>query len=253
MPDFDTTEFSPEELQQLREENEMLRRQLELQQEDDITAQLQQRKEERQKQLRVEEIRSKAETQVHAVLSGMGFSPADTTDFLHQMGGLQNFVELDENGNPRMKVAGTVVTLQEGLPMLPLVQRKLRGISENDPATKLKAEIDVLREDVERQRERCRRSPDPVMMSKLSVDRKRLQALEQQLLQLQQRDEPKSPGAGFADPALMAELEKVESALPVEEARWHQNQSDSVQFAKVARMRKRRNQILREINEQLSR
>ena len=239
-----------DELARLRQENALLRQKLE-QLETSGTDTEFQKQQQRIRELRADQIERIASPQFHTICKKLGMNDGDIQDVIYQMGGIASFIQLDDSGNPVVNVGGKAVSLLEGIPQLPPVQKRLRAT----PIAKLESEISSLKADIERQREFCRKSPDATMLAKLSVDKRRLQQLEQQLQSLREPGEPQQEqdeGEGAVDPKLLEEKEAIEAALKTEEPKWLRDRDNPKQFQKVLQLRKKRTAILKEIHRQLN-
>jgi|GEM_PF-3203315 len=245
----ETETVESDELTALRAENDKLRQQLQQQQTAQIDEHLHQQQSERQRLARADEIVSKAGGQVRAVLTALGYNDGDIQDFLAQTGGVANFVRLDANGVPVMQIAGRSVSLAEGIPLLPTVQRRLNSLNSADPATRLRSQIESNTTELQRLRRMCTHNPrDPVLMSRYSTLKRGQAALKQELHRLTAPQEP-TPQAGFADTSLLQQRDAVEQQIketPV-------NINDPVTIKKMADLKRRRRQIQAEIQAQLSR
>jgi len=244
-----TETVESDELTTLREENEKLRQQISQQQTTQIDQQLQHQQTERQRLARADEIISKAGGQVRTVLTALGYNDADIQDFLQQVGGVDGFVQLDANGVPVMQVAGRSVSLAEGIPQLPTVQRRLNSLHSADPATRLRSQIESNQAELQRLRRMCSHNPrDSVLMARYSTLKRGTAALEQELQHLTD-SASSTPLAGFADTTLLQQRDAVEQQIretPV-------NINDPVTIRRMADLKRKRREILSEIQAQLGR
>lgn len=237
-----------DELAKLRQENALLRQKLEQLETSGSDTEFQ-KQQQRIRELRADQIERIASPQFHTICKKFGLNDGDIQDVIYQMGGIASFIQLDDSGNPVVNVGGKAVSLREGIPQLLPVQKRLRAT----PIAKLESEISSLKADIERQREYCRKSPDATLIAKLSVDKRRLQQLEQQLQSLGEPGEPQQEQRdGTVDPKLLEEKEAIEAELKTEEPKWLRDRDNPKQFQKVLQLRKKRTAILKEIHRQLN-